>query len=75
MIDDAMALCGSANLDGRSLFLNFELTVAVYGSNEINWLLRWILERTGSSRRYLPEEPSCWRHLGEGVVRTFAFQL
>ena len=30
LIDDDLALAGSANLDERSLFLNYELTIAFY---------------------------------------------
>lgn len=28
LVDDELALAGSANLDGRSLFLNYEMMIA-----------------------------------------------
>lgn len=75
IIDDAMALCGSVNLDGRSLFLNFELMVAFYGRKEIEWLADWVLQRASVSPRYRAHEPSWLRELGEGLVRVIGFQL
>lgn len=75
VIDDAVALCGSVNLDGRSLFLNFELMVAFYGGEEIAWLADWVLQRVSVSPRYRGSEPSWLRELGEGLVRVIGFQL
>lgn len=75
VVDDALALCGSANLDGRSLFLNFEMMVAFYGRAEIAWLVRWILARVGTSASYRGGDLSWLRDLGEGLVRVIGFQL
>lgn len=75
VVDDALALCGSANLDGRSLFLNFESMVAFYGRDEIDWLSRWIAARVAGSIRYRAQVPSWLRDLGEGLVRVIGFQL
>lgn len=75
IVDDALALCGSANLDGRSLFLNFEMMVAFYGSEETAWLADWVARRTAQSVRYTAGEPSWLRDLGEGLVRIIGFQL
>ncbi len=38
MIDDELALAGSANLDGRSLFLNYELMIAFYDRKAVRRL-------------------------------------
>jgi cardiolipin synthase len=57
IVDDAMALCGSVNLDGRSLFLNFELMVAFYGHQEIAWLADWVLARGRPHRGFAPMNP------------------
>ncbi|MBP9673406.1 MAG: PLDc N-terminal domain-containing protein, partial [Ottowia sp.] len=38
VVDDVLALCGSANLDSRSLFINYEAMAAFYGRAEIDWL-------------------------------------
>lgn len=75
IVDDALALCGSANLDGRNLFLNFEMMVAFYGRAEITWLVRWVLARVTASARYQAHAPSWLRDVGEGVVRVIGFQL
>jgi cardiolipin synthase len=75
VIDDSIALCGSANLDSRSLFLNFELMVAFYGRDEIAWLARWIKARAAESRPYRMREPSVLVDLAEGLVRVVGFQL
>jgi cardiolipin synthase len=75
VIDDAIALCGSANLDSRSLFLNFEMMVAFYGAAEIGWLAQWIAARAAESAPYTIREPSLPVDLAEGVVRVVGFQL
>jgi len=75
VVDDTLALCGSANLDGRSLFLNFELMVAFYGRREIDWLAGWVLGRAAASPPYRAHPPSWLRDLGEGLVRVIGFQL
>ncbi len=75
VVDQALALCGSANLDSRSLFVNFEAMAAFYGAYEINWLADWIdgVAQTGTPASAAP--PSWLRDIGEGVIATFAFQL
>jgi len=75
VIDDSIALCGSANLDSRSLFLNFEMMVAFYGAEQIGWLAQWIAARAGESTPYTIREPSLPVDLAEGVVRVVGFQL
>ncbi|HJV79882.1 phospholipase D-like domain-containing protein [Noviherbaspirillum sp.] len=75
IIDDGLALCGSANLDGRSLFLNFELMTAFYGQSEVHWLVGWAMRHVQQSDRYEAQEPSWWRDLIEGIVRVVGFQL
>ncbi|MEZ5641203.1 MAG: phospholipase D-like domain-containing protein [Burkholderiaceae bacterium] len=42
VVDDELALCGSANLDSRSLFINYEASAAFYGTEQIDWLAGWI---------------------------------
>jgi len=75
VIDDAIALCGSANLDSRSLFLNFELMVAFYGRQEIAWLARWIAARAAEAKPYRLRQPSVLVDVAEGLVRVVGFQL
>jgi cardiolipin synthase len=75
VIDDTMALCGSSNLDSRSLFLNFEMMVAFYGPREVVWLARWIHARAAESTPFNAREPSLAVDLAEGLVRVVGFQL
>ena len=35
IVDDVLALAGSTNLDGRSLFLNYEVMVAFHDAGDI----------------------------------------
>ena len=75
VIDDTIALCGSSNLDSRSLFLNFEMMVAFYGQPEIAWLAGWIAARAAEGTPYVAREPSLAVDLAEGLVRVVGFQL
>jgi len=49
LVDDAVAMIGSANLDVRSLRLNYETNLMVYGTEFINTLKRAILEEIAVS--------------------------
>ena len=75
IIDDQLALCGSANLDSRSLFLNFELMTAFYGAAEIVWLAAWIDRQVRRSNAYQARAPSLGQDIIEGIVRSVGFQL
>ncbi len=75
IIDDELALVGSANLDGRSLFLNYELMVAFYDRKAIRRFSRWIEAQRHESAPYLAQRASVLRELGEGVILWLAFQL
>jgi cardiolipin synthase len=43
LMDDTLALVGSANIDIRSLLLNYEATLMMYSPCQIEWISRWIL--------------------------------
>lgn len=75
VIDDQLALCGSANLDARSLFLNFELMTVFYGIAEIAWLTKWMQLHIKQCNPYDAHRPSLGRDILEGMVRTVGFQL
>ncbi len=75
VIDDNFALCGSVNLDGRSLFLNYELMLGLHGADEITWLTRWIEARMAEATPYVWKQPSWPRELLEGMVRAVGYQL
>jgi cardiolipin synthase len=44
LADDLVALMGSANIDMRSLFVNFEIALAHYTSADIQMLTKWARE-------------------------------
>ena len=75
VVDDALALCGSANLDSRSLFINYEAMAAFYGRAEIDWLADWINAHAAQAEPASAKPPSWLRDIGEGIVATLAFQL
>ena len=75
LIDDGLALVGSANLDGRSLFLNYELLVAFYDPAVVEDFSRWITQQRSNAALYRAQPPGLVRELVEGLVRWVAFQL
>jgi cardiolipin synthase len=75
VVDERLALCGTVNLDARSLFLNFELMVAFYDRREIDWLATWIIERARSSAPHDARLPGWPRDVAEGIVRAVGYQL
>jgi cardiolipin synthase len=75
VIDETLAMCGSINLDLRSLLLNHEAAVVFYGKQHIDWFAEWITTLAAQGTRYRPEPPSLLRDIAEGVLLTVAFQL
>ncbi|QXL85318.1 phospholipase D-like domain-containing protein [Comamonas sp. NLF-1-9] len=75
VVDEALALCGSANLDSRSLFINYEAMAAFYGPDEIEWLGQWIVQTAEQGERATSGTPNWLRDLAEGIVTTIGFQL
>ncbi len=75
VFDESIALCGSCNLDSRSLLLNYESAVVFYGRAEIDWLARWILALIPAAQSFENRQPSLWRDIGEGLLLTVAYQL
>ena len=75
VFDDQLAIAGSANLDLRSLFLNYEMMVAFYEPVDVQRFSDWIeCERLGAVR-FHPREPTLLRDLAEGLLLWLAFQL
>ena len=75
VVDDTLAMCGSINLDLRSLLLNHEAAVVFYGTTEIEWLARWIETTASAGDTYRARRPGLWRDIAEGLLLTIAFQL
>jgi cardiolipin synthase len=75
IFDKELALVGSANLDERSLFVNYELMVAFYEPPVVEAFARWIAMHKANAALYRPQPPGLTRELLEGLVRLVAFQL
>ncbi len=75
VFDDHLALVGSANLDLRSLFLNYELMVAFYEPADVRRFAAWLEQERSGADRFAAKEPSLLRDLFEGLLLWLAFQL
>lgn len=75
VVDETLAMCGSINLDLRSLLLNHEAAVVFYGAHEIQWLARWIDALAVQGEHFVPTPPGIVRDVIEGLLLTVAFQL
>ena len=75
VVDHDLALCGSINLDLRSLLLNHEAAVVFYGAEQIDWLSDWIETTASAGDTYRARQPGLARDLAEGLLLTLAFQL
>ncbi|MDB5929548.1 MAG: cardiolipin synthetase 2 [Polaromonas sp.] len=75
VIDGELALAGSANLDERSLFLNYELMVAFFEPADVERFARWIERQRAGASRYRAQPPGLMRELSEGQMRWLAFQI
>ncbi|MDR1282638.1 MAG: cardiolipin synthase [Opitutaceae bacterium] len=67
IVDDRFALVGSANLDMRSLFVNFEIGVMLYGQDDARALRTWAGELVRECVEMSPTEIRGRRFIG-GLV-------
>jgi cardiolipin synthase len=75
VFDDSLALCGSPNLDSRSLLLNYETAFVLYGEADVAWLAEWIAALLPACQPFVARRPSLLRDLAEGLLLTVAYQL
>jgi cardiolipin synthase len=75
VIDTELALAGSANLDERSLFLNYELMIAFFRPADVHRFACWIQQQRATARLYRAKAPSPMVEFSEGLIRWLAFQL
>ncbi len=68
LMDDTTATIGSANMDMRSLFLNYEVALFLHSKPEITATEHWIDELSASARTGV-REVGALRDMFEGVVR------
>jgi cardiolipin synthase len=75
VVDDALALTGSVNLDLRSLLLNHESAVVFYDQEQIAWLAAWIEALRAEGSGFDATPPGLLRDFAEGLLLALAFQL
>ncbi|HEY8330549.1 MAG TPA: phospholipase D-like domain-containing protein, partial [Pseudomonas sp.] len=75
VVDDALALAGSANLDSRSLFLNYELMLAFHQGADVRRFAAWFDREITTASPYVATPPSLLRDAGEGLLQLLGFQL
>ena len=75
VIDDILALAGSANLDSRSLFLNYELMMAFHDTAAVARFAEWFDRERDTALRYAPKQPGFIGDVADGLVLWLGFQL
>ena len=75
VFDESLAVCGSVNLDSRSLLLNYECAVVFYGTAEIDWFANWVRALIPEAKAFDSRAAGLWRDIGEGLLLTVAYQL
>ncbi len=75
VVDDVLALAGSANLDSRSLFLNYELMMAFHNPADVARFAAWFERERAEARLRTPKAPGLLRDVAEGLVLWVGFQL
>jgi cardiolipin synthase len=68
VFDHQLAVIGSANMDMRSLFLNYEVALFVWSRPQVEQVSDWVAGLVAQSQRGLP--PPGWPlEIAENVVR------
>ena len=75
VFDDVLALSGSANLDSRSLFLNYELMMAFGDPAAVTGFAHWFAGEQAQSGAYVPNRPGFASDVADGLVLWLGFQL
>jgi cardiolipin synthase len=75
VVDEVLALAGSANLDSRSLFLNYELMMAFHEPAVVGRFAAWFETEQASAQRTLPKRPGLFGDMADGLVLWLGFQL
>jgi len=71
LTDDCLAMVGSANMDMRSLFLNYEVMQLNYSRPEIDEVAAWIEALAVDCRRGVAQAGAL-RQIAEGLIRVVA---
>jgi cardiolipin synthase len=71
LFDDRLAVIGSANMDNRSLFLNYEVALYVFSTDRVAEVARWAERLAAGCTVYEPKRGGA-REIAENVLRLFA---
>ena len=71
ILDNQLAVIGSANMDNRSLFLNYEVALFLYTRVQVEAVSAWATRLQDDCLRELPK-PGWVRELAENIVRLFS---
>ncbi len=71
IFDKQLAIIGSANMDNRSLFLNYEVALFLYAGKQVEIVSDWATGLQADCLRELPK-PGWLRELAENIVRLFS---
>jgi cardiolipin synthase len=75
LVDDQLALAGSANFDSRSLFLNYEMMIAFHEGEDVRLFTHWFEHERQSAQPFVLRKPGLARDVAEGMVLWVGFQL
>jgi cardiolipin synthase A/B len=75
VIDETLALAGSANLDSRSLFLNYELMVAFHETTDVRRYADWFDRERMTATPFIATQPGLIRDMADGMLLWVGFQL
>lgn len=75
VVDDVLALAGSANLDTRSLFLNYETMCAFHEKQAVRTFSEWFAIERDAARAGSVAKVGFIRDVAEGLLLWLAFQL
>ena len=75
VVDDVMALAGSANIDSRSLFLNYEMMMAFHDTAVVAHFADWFEAERVLAQRSIPKPPGFIGDVADGLVLWLGFQL
>jgi cardiolipin synthase len=67
LVDDALAIAGSANLDMRSLYLNYEVALFSYDREAVQTTEQWMDSLMEQCAEYSPREPGVVRRVAEDL--------
>jgi len=75
IVDASWLLLGSANFDSRSLFLNYELMIALRDTGLLAAAMSWFDAHAQASRPWIAPAPGMLRNFGDGLLLWLAFQM